>query len=460
LLWHLLACTESPMAFSPNGKSLAFVTIEPYAGEEALVPGPYCYRLMVAGDQKNLRVIEQTTDAMLTTPAYSPDGSQLCYVRFPLLSKAQLQRLEKDATEAQKRWQEGTRSAATAPAPGPATSQASSMPATAEDAWHTDPITLPDVEKTMELVKKATTNKPVKAELVIRQVSDYSVLKTVPLDLRGMRWNSSKELPDIFLAYLTLRPQFSPDGQWIYLCAGEVLMAVNPDRMTQRVLAAPANSAALSPDGQTVAFLQEPAIGLMRTDGSKATYVRWNAAPSFSGLAWVDNNTLAILSQGTPDASGKNAAPTTAKASQPLTITFMRTDGTILPSPRITLPVKADNGADKMGELAVSNDGRHMVVSFQNKVYFLDGKGRVVKLIETADKAASQPEHERGFVQPTFSPDSSVVAFKRLVGERGAARFGADAIVFFDPDGKELSRVAIPAIKPGTTRPADDSTHP
>ena len=204
--------------------------------------------------------------------------------------------------------------------------------------------------------------------------------------------------------------------------AGNVLFAVNPDKMAQRVLAAPASAAALSPDGQTVAFLQEPAIGLMRTDGSKATYVRWKAGPSLSGLAWVDNGTLAVLSKGSPETTGKEAAPTTAKASEPLTISFMRTDGTILPSPRITLPIKAEGAADKMGELAVSNDGRHIVAAFQNKVYFMDGKGRVVKLVETADKPAGKPGPEKGFVQPTFSPDSSVVAFKSIVGEHGGDR--------------------------------------
>ena len=82
LLWHVLACTESPMAFSPDGQSLAFVTMEPYEGEgNPGLAGPHCYRLMVVGNRQELRVLEEITNVMLTAPALSPDGSQLCYVR-------------------------------------------------------------------------------------------------------------------------------------------------------------------------------------------------------------------------------------------------------------------------------------------------------------------------------------------------------------------------------------------
>jgi Tol biopolymer transport system component len=455
LLWHLLACTESPMAFSPDGKSLAIVTMEPYyEGKVDLrLAGSHCYRLIVASNQKDLRVIENTTDAMLTAPAYSPDGSQMCYVRFPLLSKEQLQRLDNASVEARKRWEEGTRLGTTAPASQPATSQASSSPATAEVSWHTDDLTLPDVVKTMHLLQQVTTNTPAKAELVIRQARDYSIIKTIPIDLHGIRWNTSKEESDIYVVYLTLRPQFSADGQWIYLCVGDVLLAVNPDRMAQRILAAPATSAALSPDGKTIAFFKEPAIGLMRTDGSKATYVRWNGTPCWGGLAWVDNGTLAILSKGPPAVSGRNTTPATGEASDALIITFMRADGTILSSPQISLPAKGNE--DVLDELAISNNGRHIVVSVESKVYFLDSRGRIVKLIDLDDKATSQPDAKQILVQPTFSPDSSSVAFKSIVDDKNGARTGA--IVFFSPDGKELSRVAIPMIRPGTTRPADEA---
>jgi hypothetical protein len=86
LLWHVLACVESPMAFSPDGKDLAFVTMEPFELKGLHLAGPHCFRLFVLSGGKDLRVIEQTTEAILTAPAYSPDGKQICYLRIPLLT--------------------------------------------------------------------------------------------------------------------------------------------------------------------------------------------------------------------------------------------------------------------------------------------------------------------------------------------------------------------------------------
>ena len=47
LLWHVLACVESPMASAPNG-DLAFTTMTPYAADNlACLRGTHTYRLMV-----------------------------------------------------------------------------------------------------------------------------------------------------------------------------------------------------------------------------------------------------------------------------------------------------------------------------------------------------------------------------------------------------------------------------
>jgi len=93
LLWHLLACTESPMTFSPDGKNLAFVTVEPYDEHDYLTAGSHVYRLMIFSEEKQLRVIEESVDFMLSGPGYSPDGKRLCYVRIPLLTKERVELL-------------------------------------------------------------------------------------------------------------------------------------------------------------------------------------------------------------------------------------------------------------------------------------------------------------------------------------------------------------------------------
>ena len=61
----------------------------------------------------------------------------------------------------------------------------------------------------------------------------------------------------------------------------------------------------------------------------------------------------------------------------------------------------------------------------------------------------------RLLAQPTFTPDSKRVAFKYLTQEKDSYP-RVEAIVFFSPQGKELSRVPIPRIAPGTTRPASE----
>ncbi len=85
-----------------------------------------------------------------------------------------------------------------------------------------------------------------------------------------------------------------------------------------------------------------------------------------------------------------------------------------------------------------------MVLVLGRDVLFLDAAGKILKRLSTDDS-------DKVLAQPIFSPDSKRIAFKHMTKDRYAR---ADAIVFFSPDGKELARVPIPPIKPGTTRPA------
>ena len=455
LLCHLLACTESPMTFSPDGKSLAFVTMEPYVEVEAHLAGPSDYRLMVVDNQKDLHLVEETSDTMLTAPGYSPDGKQLCYLRLPLPSKLQFEQMADASTQARERWGKVRQPPATEPVSSPVAVQTPSQPVTSA-SWNFKEVALPHLEKMEEMTLQLLTSAPMKAELVIRQARDRSLIRTIPIELRGLGVKASGGLDSFFMAYVTMRPQYSPDGQWIYLCVGDVLLAVNPEQMVQHVLAAPATSAALSPDGKTIAFLQEPAICFVRTDASQATYVRWDGAPSLSGLVWVDNAKLAVLSKGAPPASRKWGTPPTSVPSDSMTITFMRTDGTVLPSPAVSFAIKEED--EKRGELAVSRDGKYIVVAFPQKVYFLNGGGWLIGQIDLENKSTSQPRPGRLLVQPTFAPDSRSVALKSIIADNGAMR--TEAIVFFSPEGKEISRVGIPPIKAWATRPAEEASQP
>lgn len=429
LLWHILACVESPMSFSPEG-NLAFVTMEPYGGDDLAIAGTHAFRLMVVSKEKKLRVIEQTTSHMLTGPAYSPDGKSLCYLRIRLLGPKEEQHLE----ELLEKRKEAARQATSREA-GPiwpsaeipvATTQAVSQPS----GEHED-LTLPPAENLKDLFDCMSLMPAVPAELVFVDAATGRVNSSIRVELPILQGQYKDIEMEVFVAYLLTRLRYSPDGKWVYLFSSGLLMAVNPATGDRRLMAAPAAIAAISPDGKMIAAFQEKALGLIQADGKKATYLAWERWPSLSGLAWMDNKTLVILGQadnGKPEDKGKKVV-----------IDFVTADGRRLDRKVLDLPGQGDE--DDTGELVIAPDGKHMVISFGGKVHFMTPDGKVLKSWEHKDDL---------LVQPTFTPDSKQVAFKYMYKEERRAA----AIVFFTPEGKEVSRVAIPRIKPGTTRPA------
>lgn len=432
LVWCVLACTESPMAYSPDGKSLAFVTMEPYETFDLRLAGPRGYRLFVLSGQKELRLVEQTAEAMLTGPGWSPDGKRICYLRIPLLTPGQLADLEATCREAKGRQEQ----AASRPAPR--------HPLACDKAeLRESDVTMPSASHAVQKGREAEVSPATPAQLVIRRTGDWAIEKTVDLELPGIQWYREKGDKGLMRCglltpYLEIRPQFGPDGKWIYFSAGEVLWGINPEDRQKQILAMPASWARLSPDGKTLAFLHNDTVGFIRTDASKATYVRVNEGVDTGALAWADNDTVAILSK-----DNSEVFVTKRDESKPLnlyTLTFLAADGTRIPLHKVPFP---DPGGDFEG---LATSGRaHTVVSFGSKVFFLDPAGKTLRCLESA------ADSEESFVNPVFSPDSKTVALKLV---KGKSSVRAGAIVFFTPDGKELSRVAIPPIPASATRPA------
>jgi len=431
VLWHVLACTESPMSFSPDGRQLAFTTMEPYEAEHNLAAaGPRLYRLMVLSEGKELQVIEETTDFMLSGPGFSPDGKRLAYLRIPLLTAKGVEKLQEHAQAREKAfggdpfaWADLSASPPSRPATEPASSQPSA---------ETLDLSAPPVDAVVALAQRLIANIEVPAELVVRDAKSRQIVSTTPVELR-----LTPELdPDLLITYATLRPQWSPDGQWVYLCAAEIAWAVNPSANERRAYGI-AGNIALSPDGQTLALGLGQAVGLIRTDGQTAVYRRLEQPVSRSGMTWLGKDKLAALTftkEGDPRAR----------------LYVIGADGAVIENR--PLPIADDAGSEEnTGALAVAPDGGSMVVAYGEHVYFLDAKGTVAK--------HWQAQEGEILAQPAFSPDSKTVAFKYMK-EREGSHPRAEAIAFFSPRGEELKRVPIPKIAPTATRPVGESTEP
>lgn len=478
---------ESPMSFSPDSRNLTLTTLEPlHTDAGGFVAGPQAFRVMVISQQKQLRVLEERTDALLTAPGYSPDGQKVCYLRIPLLSeeqdKAQSEEVERrlkplenavskpwvewwasgghfpkpqaqqdEATAAQSTpWEArepsdavastppgiaATQPASTEPTVGPDTQAASTQPAVQiVDA------ALPPVTGVFSAAVNTVFLPGVTGQLVVRDVRTGQVVSETPVELPK---------PDHQAIYMNTRPEFDAAGQWVYFAAGQVVMAVNPASGEKRVVASNSQVAKLSPDGKTLAVYMHDGnyelsvIGLISTDGQMALYRKLPFAVA-DNVAWIDNKTLALLSPEQQPSAASQAAQ--AAATQPgvpevLVIQRLRRDGTLLAPTRIVRPKDSQESKVNVSGIAIAPDGKHMVLGN----LFMTTDGQRISVL--------QSDREMSLSQPVFSPDSRQVAFKvtREIGEKTQRTEG---VVFYSSEGKMVGKVEIPAIKPGTTRPA------
>ncbi len=449
---------ESAMVFSPDGKTLAFVTADPYhTPDGGFVIGPQAFRLMLLDEQRKIRVLETSTERMLSAPAFSPDGKRLAYLRVPLPTWQAAKQYKEDfdrranalkdlANPAWVAWATGQQEAAASQptASQPTASQpAASQPAASQPAA-LQPAALQIVDRALPPLKSTyvatalmmiTPN--VTATLVVRDVGSGDVQVAVPVELLDAG-------PDSM--YVNTRLEFDQGGNEVYFTAGGLLMAVDLDG-GKRVLGAGGSAQRLSPDGKMLAATIDDALSLVSTDGEMAIYRRLPASP-VEGPAWVDAQTVAVL-QDKPKpqsaATQSAGAATQAAATQEvvpwaLVIQRVRRDGTLLAPMEIAMP--AETPAGTMNQFVVAPDGKHVVVTMNAGVAFgvLGG-------------TESRFQKGENLQQPVFSPDSRRVALKVLKEAEDKTTRTA-AIAVFSADGKELYQVSVPAVAPGTTRPA------
>lgn len=417
VLWHLLACMESPMAFSPDGRNLAFVTMEPYRQNGEPRADKVVFRLMVLADGQRLRVVEETHRQMLSAPAYSRDGKRLCYLRVPLPTEEQARSLQEyvnkqPSLDAGKVCDWRNR---------PAEEDVASCMRPAEIAL--DDRSLPSVENQAELVRSLARSPRLPVTLVVRNAASDAVISTTDMELPLGEDNEYMSM------YLLAKPQYGADDHTVFVSAGATVVAADTWTGAQRVVAAPAYVARLSPDGRTVALLQPKVLGFVAADGSKATYHRWDHESSMFGLSWAEPQTVAVYEPR------KNETKSW--------IHLVKTDGSVKKSVPIEWG-KQGEGAE-LAEAVVSPDGRSMVVSLGKEVLFLSADGTVRTRLS---------DLKQYLARATFSPDSKRVAFKLLAEKEPCDR--VVAIVFYTPDGKELSHVPVPPVAASMTQPAGE----
>ena len=419
LVWHLLACVESPMAYSPNGKDLAFVTMEPYGGDnDIMLRGTHVYRLMVLSEDNKLRTLEETATDMLTAPAFSSDGKYLCYLRIRLGTEEALKRL-KERFEKCKAWHDEMSGFAWDERPPLAPT---SVPAAFGNVVDR---ALPSFEELREWGESMSVMPAMPGTLVERDAETGKVVSTTPVDVPSLIVGGG--LP---VAYSLIRPQYAAESRCVYYCGGNMIFAAEPAKPECRIVAVPALAAALSPDGSVLAVLQQKALAFIETSGERATYRRLEKPISPAGLAWADSKTLVALE---PAAVGAD-----------LQLRFFDPDGTLRKTVPVPLPTHGKHEEDDSGALAIAPGAQQVVVAFKNDTFFLNADGTLVKHWHAEDEQLAQP---------TFAPDGQRVVFKVMQGKEGKSQRAA-AIAFFTPAGEEVSRVPIPEATLPTSQPA------
>jgi hypothetical protein len=440
--WQIMACIESPMSFSPTG-DLAFVVMDPYPKFEQFEEvDESFFRLMILSPERELREVERTRTHMLTAPAYGPDGSQFAYLRLPLLTAEDSQRIgafierRAEAEEDLKALTETSEWVLIAPMDSGA-SEEGVGPTDFDEL-----SVLPSLQSTWNKLSAGVVGGGViSAELVVRETATGDVAWTVPIRIPHLGRDGNSVGASYYWAYLATRPQFSPDGLWVYFWLDGFGLAVNPSSGEKRLLhfgnavdrdMVGHRGFLLSPDGRTIAAVDTGTLRFLATDGKRASYVSLDRAPALGGMAWARDGSLLVLAEEDDFLDRYDA------------------NGNLVHSQ--DLPGEPDESEGENDQFALSPDGEYMVIGYGDAVRFFTRDGQLL--------ASWIAGNDRDLLaQPIFTPDSRQVAFKQVITEEddeksdNEERIRTTHIVFFTPEGQELFRVPIPPI-PDDERPA------
>ncbi len=417
LLWHVLACVESPMSYSPDGKQLALTVAHPYNLPSLADKGKQVYRVMILPAGADPVTVEETTDHMLSGPAWSPDGKTLAYLRIPLLT-------EDERAPHQERYEALTETLKEYKSPLDTTTRpADRKPPTASDPNQLISRALPAPESMVDWVLGLPR---IDCELVLCDAATRRPRHTLPVRLQAAPVASGDaENAYLIYTYTLGKPAFTSDGNAVVVWAGLECSRVDLDSGQQTVLAGPVLRPRLSPDGRTLAFIGQASVGFRSMDDSRMTWVSLEGVEAgLSRGGWLDNDTFAL--------------PVNTGEDEDVSAGLMLLDAWGRSRKVVSLPM----GTLELIEVffAPLPDGRTAVIVGEDEAVVLTLDGTI--------KARWQSP--RGaLAQPVVHPDGERIACKIMDSDEK----GCVGIVEYDLSGNELRWTPLP--KP-SKRPDED----
>ena len=433
---HIMACVESPMSFSPTG-TLVFSIWD--RTEEPSSPSINVFRVMTLERDKTLREIERSETHILGGPVFSPDATQIAYLRIPipLIEEEEAVVIVEPVPDTEVTSQEAIADDDTAVvSPETAMEEETVEPEIVAGNRPFDfPVDWEDLPNATIMTQSELADAMrqdvafVDAELVFRDVANGALVDKLPFPLPILDEGT------LAFDYYFSKLAFNPQATEVFFAAQGLIFALDFSERKARVLGT-ALRAALSPDGSMLVGYEAEGelLSLYATDATRAVHIGpAHDIETLSEAFWMDDITVAVLGIG----DGKTYLDT------------YDANG-VLQASRM-LVEESFNG----GSVSLSPDGRFLALVTDEDVTFFSDKFIVLE----------QFEHELGedfFDAAVYTPDSQQVAFKHLVteelGEDGPEVVRTDAIVFFTPQGRELFRVDIPPVPINLPVETDEET--
>lgn len=410
----LAGCLESRLAFSPDGKHLAAVTAEALNEDGRGVAGSHSYKLIVFRDRKTPDVLAETAEAILSAPAWSPDGNRLAVVRIALPTEAELDAIQDRAAA------RGKKLAALRRDDGLYWSQVLTDPEAPlgdgnQPETRTKDQTLPNLSATALMFNHMLKVPPAEAYLEILDARTGKPLSRTRVHMPHL---------EAFTAYSRVRPQFAPDGREVYVSTGWSLVAVHPVLKRQKTLAAPIHQAYLRADGGQAAVIQDQTLCLLDLQTPRAVYLPCSICGDGAAAAWLDANTVAVAPKQ-PELAEGNVAE--------VDILLFTAEGRSAGKRTLELTGPTSGfGA----ELAAAGDGSRLALTYGPEMWLLDGDGKTV--------AHMAPPETFTLSSPVFAPDGKTLAVRRTA-KLGENDFRTAEVLFYSIDGKPSGSLKMPA---------------